>query len=107
MFSNIGPVQLLIVLAIVLAIFGTKRLRTLGSDLGSAVKGFRSAVNEAEETTEQLSDSSKEDADFDNTPVEENRKTPDTDANNVRHRFFGISNPLCDRADRARSETPA
>ena len=58
MLSNIGPVQLLIVLAIVLAIFGTKRLRTLGSDLGSAVKGFRSAVNEAEETTEQLRDSS-------------------------------------------------
>lgn len=74
MFSNIGPVQLLIVLAIVLAIFGTKRLRTLGSDLGSAVKGFRSAVNEAEETKEQLSDSAREDADFDNTPVEEPRK---------------------------------
>ncbi len=74
MLSNIGPVQLLIVLAIVLAIFGTKRLRTLGSDLGSAVKGFRSAVNEAEETTEQLSDSSKKDADFDSTPVEETRK---------------------------------
>jgi len=74
MFSNIGPVQLLIVLAIVLAIFGTKRLRTLGSDLGNAVKGFRSAVNEVEETTEQLSDSSQKDADFDNTPVEENRK---------------------------------
>lgn len=74
MFSNIGPVQLLIVLVIVLAIFGTKRLRTLGSDLGSAVKGFRSAVNEAEETTEQISDASKQDADFDNTPVEENRK---------------------------------
>ena len=74
MLSNIGPVQLLIVLAIVLAIFGTKRLRTLGSDLGSAVKGFRSAVNEADETTEQLSDSSQKDADFDNTPVEENRK---------------------------------
>lgn len=74
MFSNIGPVQLLIVLVIVLAIFGTKRLRTLGSDLGSAVKGFRSAVSDAEETTEQLSDASKKDADFDNTPVEENRK---------------------------------
>jgi len=75
MFSNIGPIQLLIVLAIVLAIFGTKRLRTLGSDLGSAIKGFRSAVNEAEETTEQLSDSSaKKDADFDSTPVEESRK---------------------------------
>ena len=45
MLSNIGPFQLLIVLAIVLAIFGTKRLRTLGSDLGSAVKGFISAVS--------------------------------------------------------------
>ena len=73
MFSNIGPVQLLIVLAIVLAIFGTKRLRTLGSDLGSAVKGFRSAVNDAEETKEQLSDATTQDANFDNTPVEEKR----------------------------------
>lgn len=72
MFSNIGPVQLLIVLVIVLAIFGTKRLRTLGSDLGNAVKGFRSAVNEAE--NEQLTDSAKNDADFDNTPVDEPRK---------------------------------
>ncbi len=77
MFSNIGPVQLLIVLAIVLAIFGTKRLRTLGSDLGSAVKGFRSAVNEADEASEQtgqLGDSAQQDADFDNTPVDEARK---------------------------------
>lgn len=74
MFSNIGPVQLLIVLAIVLAIFGTKRLRTLGSDLGNAVKGFRSAVNEAEDTAEQLDDASGQDANFDNTPVEEPRK---------------------------------
>ncbi len=78
MFSNIGPVQLLIVLVIVLAIFGTKRLRSLGSDLGSAVKGFRSAVNEADETgdgtTEQISESKQEDADFDNTPVEETRE---------------------------------
>ena len=74
MLSNIGPVQLLIVLVIVLAIFGTKRLRTLGSDLGSAVKGFRSAVNEAEkEPAEQLGDQTK-DADFDSTPVEEPSK---------------------------------
>jgi len=74
MLSNIGPVQLLIVLAIVLAIFGTKRLRTLGSDLGNAVKGFRSAVSEADEAADQISDSTKADADFDNTPVEETRK---------------------------------
>lgn len=74
MFANIGPVQLLIVLVIVLAIFGTKRLRTLGSDLGSAVKGFRSAVSEADkETTEQIDNQSK-DASFDSTPVDEPNK---------------------------------
>ncbi|MCB1844896.1 MAG: Sec-independent protein translocase subunit TatA [Halioglobus sp.] len=75
MLSNIGPVQLLIVLVIVLAIFGTKRLRSLGSDLGSAVKGFRSAMSEADkdEPNEQLSDKSR-DADFDNTPVEKTDK---------------------------------
>jgi len=70
MFANIGPWQLLIILLIVLAIFGTKKLRNLGSDLGGAVKGFRSAMNEADETAEQISDESN-DADFDNTPVEE------------------------------------
>ncbi len=74
MLSNISAVQLLIVLIIVLAIFGTKRLRSLGSDLGSAVKGFRSAVSDADkETTEQIGDQSK-DADFDNTPVDEPSK---------------------------------
>ena len=71
MFANIGPWQLLIILLIVLAIFGTKKLRTLGSDLGGAVKGFRKAMNEADDTAEQLKDSS--DADFDNTPAEETR----------------------------------
>ncbi len=78
MFSNIGPVQLIIVLVIVIAIFGTKKLRTMGSDLGSAVKGFRSAVNDAEQTTEQISEEQKPDADFDTTPVEETRKDEST-----------------------------
>ena len=76
MFSNIGPWQLLIILVIVLAIFGTKKLRNLGSDLGGAVKGFRSAMNEADQTAEQISDESK-DADFDNTPAEETSKEKD------------------------------
>jgi len=71
MLSGISWPQLLIVLVIVLAIFGTKRFRTLGSDLGNAVKGFRSAMSEAEETKEQLKDDSGEDADFDNTPANE------------------------------------
>lgn len=38
--------QLLIVLVIVVMIFGTKRLRNLGSDLGSAVKGFKKGLTE-------------------------------------------------------------
>ena len=41
--------HLLLVLAIVLILFGPKRLKTLGSDLGTAIKGFRSAVKEEEE----------------------------------------------------------
>ena len=60
-----------------LAIFGTKKLRNMGSDLGGAVKGFRSAMNDAEETTDQIGDSSN-DADFDTTPAEEPNKEKDS-----------------------------
>jgi len=74
MLSGISWPQLLIVLVIVLAIFGTKRFRTLGSDLGNAVKGFRSAMSDAEDVKDQLSEDKSEDANFDNTPVEENHK---------------------------------
>lgn len=49
--------QLLIIFVIVVLLFGTKKLRSLGSDLGSAVKGFKSAVTEE--------DKDKKDADFD------------------------------------------
>ena len=47
-FSGISIWQLLIVLVIVLLLFGTKRLRNLGSDLGNAVKGFRGAMGSEE-----------------------------------------------------------
>lgn len=40
--------QLLIILVIVLLLFGTKRLRNIGSDLGNAVKGFRGAMTDGE-----------------------------------------------------------
>lgn len=46
---GLGPWELLIILAIVLLIFGPKRLKTIGSDLGNAIKGFRSAVKEREQ----------------------------------------------------------
>ncbi|MBO9489978.1 twin-arginine translocase TatA/TatE family subunit [Endozoicomonas sp. G2_1] len=43
---GISPGQLLIIAVIVILIFGTKKLRNVGSDLGSAVKGFKKAVSE-------------------------------------------------------------
>ncbi|EIJ71663.1 MULTISPECIES: Sec-independent protein translocase subunit TatA [Pasteurellaceae] len=38
--------QLLIIVAIIVLLFGTKKLRTLGTDLGESVKGFKKAMNE-------------------------------------------------------------
>lgn len=49
---GISPIQLLIVLVIVVLIFGGKRLRTLGSDLGSAIKGFKNEMKSEEETSQ-------------------------------------------------------
>lgn len=45
--GGISVWQLLIILAIVLVLFGAKRLRNVGTDLGAAVKGFRGAMREA------------------------------------------------------------
>ncbi len=43
---GLSVTELLIILAIVLLLFGTKRLRNLGGDLGGAIKGFRKAMKE-------------------------------------------------------------
>ena len=50
--GGIGIWQLLIVLAIVILLFGTKRLKSLGSDLGGAIKGFRNSLNADSEAGE-------------------------------------------------------
>ncbi len=44
--------QLLILLAVVILIFGTKKLKNVGGDLGSAIKGFKSAVKEGDAADE-------------------------------------------------------
>jgi sec-independent protein translocase protein TatA len=49
--GGISMWQLLILLLIVVLIFGTKRLRNMGSDLGAAVKGFRKGMDDAKEET--------------------------------------------------------
>ncbi|GAB5452266.1 MAG: hypothetical protein Hals2KO_25940 [Halioglobus sp.] len=61
--------QLLIILAIVIMLFGTKRLRTLGSDLGSAVKGFRKSMSD-----DAPNDGSAQDDDVDSEPEKPTEK---------------------------------
>jgi len=46
-----GVTELIIILVIVLVLFGAKRLKNVGSDLGGAIKGFKSAVKEEENKT--------------------------------------------------------
>ena len=51
---GISVPQLLIILLIIALLFGTKKLRTIGSDLGSALKGFRGAMkDDGSETVSQ------------------------------------------------------
>jgi len=45
--------QLVIVLGIVILLFGTKKLRNLGGDIGSAVKGFKTAIKEGGDTANE------------------------------------------------------
>ena len=58
---SFGITELVIVLVIVLLLFGTTKLKSLGSDLGSAIKGFRTAVGDEDEI-KSVTDSSEEEA---------------------------------------------
>ena len=51
--SGISPASLLLILLIVLVLFGTKRLRNIGEDLGKALRGFRKGINENEQMSNQ------------------------------------------------------
>lgn len=43
--SGISPLSLLLIFAIIVALFGTSKLKTIGTDLGEAIKNFRKALN--------------------------------------------------------------
>ena len=47
--GGISPLSLLLILLIVLALFGTNKLKSIGSDLGAAIKSFRRSLNEDDE----------------------------------------------------------
>ncbi len=56
---HVSITQLLIILVIVIVLFGTKKLRNVGADLGVAIKSFRAAVKEGEEDKKQAEDESE------------------------------------------------
>jgi sec-independent protein translocase protein TatA len=61
---GIGMKELLIILLVVLLVFGAKKLRTIGSDLGSAVRGFKQSMSDGEEEGRKQIKSDQPDADF-------------------------------------------
>ncbi|MCH7816133.1 MAG: Sec-independent protein translocase subunit TatA [Proteobacteria bacterium] len=58
--GGIGIWQLMIILVIVVMLFGTKKLRNLGSDLGGALKGFKSAMKDEDAEQEQVAEKSEQ-----------------------------------------------
>jgi sec-independent protein translocase protein TatA len=75
---GIGMRELIVILLVVLVIFGAKKLRNIGSDLGAAVKGFKDAMNEGErgENVKQIKAEAR-DAEFPEVP-----QTPSSDKAN-------------------------
>jgi len=63
---GIGFRELLIILAIALLVFGAKKLRSIGSDLGAAVRGFKKSMSEgdSEESGKKLAQEERPDAEF-------------------------------------------
>lgn len=76
---GIGMRELLIILLVVLVVFGAKKLRTVGSDLGAAVRGFKKAMSEGEDeqsAQQKQIRSDKPDAEFDEGRKSEAQPTP-------------------------------
>ena len=71
---SFGAPELLIVLAISALLFGTKKIRSLGGDLGGALRGFRKAMNE-EDASSQSADSTPAGTDKANENEEEKGKS--------------------------------
>jgi sec-independent protein translocase protein TatA len=71
--GGIGIWQLAIIAVIVILLFGTKKLRNIGGDLGSAVKGFKNAIGEDKEKKDHAEKSSDTLADSTISVEEENK----------------------------------
>ncbi len=76
--GGISVWQLLIILLIVVLIFGTKRLKGIGTDLGGAVKGFRKAMDEGEKEADKKQIPASEKAEKPDAKFEEQAGSGDT-----------------------------
>lgn len=56
--GNLGPVQIIIIVLIVAVLFGGKRLRNLGGDLGASIKGFKKSIKDEPKNIEDNSEAS-------------------------------------------------
>ncbi len=73
-----GITELVIVLVIVILLFGTKKIRSLGGDLGGALKSFRGAMKDADEIEQSGKPDNKQDKENTGSVIEgEVDKTPD------------------------------
>ena len=61
MFQNIGPLQIIIVLVIILLLFGVGKLPQVGKGMGQAINEFRSALGDKNDKSEPESDGGKAD----------------------------------------------
>jgi sec-independent protein translocase protein TatA len=72
--GGISVWQLLIVAVIVVLLFGTKKLRNLGGDLGSAIKGFKNAVTDEKDASAKSENAADSIADNTSTTSEASKK---------------------------------
>ena len=63
----------IIVLLVVLVVFGSSKLKNLGPDLGSAIRGFKKAMEDGDSSTNKQLKSPQKDADFASTPQSEQK----------------------------------
>jgi sec-independent protein translocase protein TatA len=80
--GSIGFKEILLILVVVLLVFGTKKLKNIGSDLGNAVRGFKKAMSDgeaeqpaAEPVAKQIEAPGLKDAEFPETNRSDNNKS--------------------------------
>ena len=73
--GGLSPIHLLLLLLVVVVIFGTGKLRNVGSDLGKAVKGFKDGMKGEDDKTSQQSAPMAQVADKSTVDVEAKEKT--------------------------------